>query len=252
MLEQETPEGAAGSFAGKTVLITGAGKGIGRETAKRLGRLGARVIAMARTQSDLDSLMDEVEGQAIAVDLADTDAARDAAKAAMPADLLVNCAGINILEPFMDVDAGSFDLIQAVNVRAPLIVSQEFARHRIAAGGGGTIVNVSSMSSFVGFADHASYCASKGALDAMSRVMANELGRHKIRVNCINPIVTMTELAAAAWSDPAVSGPVLSRIPIGRFAETGDIADIIVFLLSDASAMMNGLAIPVDGGFMTR
>ena len=252
MLEQETPEGAERAFAGKTVLVTGAGKGIGRETAKRLGRLGARVIAMARTQSDLDSLMGEVEGRAIAVDLADTNAARDAAKAAMPADLLVNCAGINILEPFLDVDVVSFDLIQAVNVRAPLIVSQEFARHRIAAGGGGAIVNVSSMSSFVGFDDHASYCASKGALDAMSRVMANELGHHKIRVNCINPIVTMTELAAAAWSDPAVSGPVLSRIPIGRFAETGDIADIILFLLSDASAMMNGLAIPVDGGFMTR
>ena len=252
MLEQGTPEGAAGAFAGKTVLVTGAGKGIGRETAIRLSRLGARIIAMARTQSDLDSLMDEVEGQAITVDLADAHAARDAAKAAMPVDLLVNCAGINILEPFLDVDVASFDLIQSVNVRAPLIVSQEFARHRIAAGGGGAVVNVSSLSSLVGFANHASYCASKGALDAMSRVMANELGRHKIRVNCINPIVTMTELAVAAWSDPAVSGPVLNRIPIGRFAETADIADIIVFLLSDASAMMNGLAIPVDGGFLTR
>lgn len=86
----------------------------------------------------------------------------------------------------------------------------------------------------------------------MSRVMANELGPHGIRVNCINPIVTMTELAARAWSDPAKSGPVRDRIPVGRFGETGDIAEVIAFLLSDASAMMNGLALPIDGGFLVR
>ncbi|MBU0582628.1 MAG: SDR family oxidoreductase [Alphaproteobacteria bacterium] len=239
-------------FEGKTVLITGAGKGIGRETARLLAGKGARIVALSRTQADLDSLRDEIDCTAIAVDLADADAARRAALDGMPADCLVNCAGINILEPFVDVTVEAFDMVHAVNTRAAMIVAQEYARARIALGGGGAIVNVSSLSSFIGFDDHASYCASKGAMDAMSRVMANELGKSGIRVNCINPIVTMTELAARAWSDKAKSEPVLNRIPIGRFAETIDIAEVIAFLLSDAAAMMNGLSIPLDGGFLVR
>jgi L-xylulose reductase len=239
-------------FEGKTVLITGAGKGIGRETARLLAGKGAKIVALSRTSADLDSLKEEIDCTAIAVDLADPHAARKAALEGMPADYLVNCAGINILEPFVDVTVEAFDMVHAVNTRAAMIVAQEFARSRIALGGGGAIVNVSSLSSFIGFDDHASYCASKGAMDAMSRVMANELGKSGIRVNCINPIVTMTELAARAWSDKAKSEPVLNRIPIGRFAETIDIAEVIAFLLSDAAAMMNGLSIPLDGGFLVR
>lgn len=240
------------SFDGKTVLVTGAGKGIGRETARLMAGRGARVVAVSRTRSDLDSLEAEIGCETIAVDLANADAARATALQGMPADYLVNCAGINILQPFVDVTVEAFDLVHAVNTRAAMIFSQEFARTRIRLGGGGAIVNVSSLSSFIGFEDHASYCASKGALDAMSRVMTNELGRHGIRVNCINPIVTMTELAARAWSDPAKSEPVLRRIPISRFAQTIDIAEVIAFLLSDAAVMMNGLSISLDGGFLVR
>ncbi len=240
------------TFDGKTVLITGAGKGIGRETARMLASRGAHIVALSRTQADLESLEDEIGSTSIVADLEDAEAARAAAKTALPADYLVNCAGINILQPFLDVTVEAFDKIQAVNVRAAMILAQEYARVRIAAGGGGAIVNVSSISSFVGFDEHASYCASKGAMDAMSRVMANELGPHCIRVNCINPIVTMTELAARAWSDPSKSEPVLARMPSGRFAETSDVAEVIAFLLSDASSMLNGIALPIDGGFLTR
>lgn len=239
-------------FTGKRVLVTGAGKGIGRGTAQLLAQNNAQVIAMSRTASDLQTLADEIGSQSIPVDLADARATRDAMQSIGTVDYLVNCAGINILQPFLEVTEDAFDRVHAVNTRSAMIVSQEYARSRIAAGGSGAIVNVSSMSSFVGFEDHASYCASKGAMDALSRVMANELGKHQIRVNCINPIVTMTELAAEAWSDPAKSGPVMDRIPIGRFAQVSDIAEIIAFLLSDNSSMMNGLAIPVDGGFLTR
>jgi L-xylulose reductase len=238
------------SFEGKTVIITGAGKGIGRETARMLAARGAKVMAMSRTQSDLDSLEAEISSTSIVVDLADAEATRQAALAALPADYLVNCAGINVLQSFVDVTVEAFDLVHAVNTRAAMIVAQEFARARISEGGGGAVVNVSSISSFIGFDDHASYCASKGAMDGLSRVMANELGRHGIRVNCINPIVTMTELAARAWSDPAKSGPVMSRIPLNRFAETTDVAEVIAFLLSDSAGMLNGLAIPIDGGFL--
>ncbi len=238
------------NFEGKTALITGAGKGIGRETARVLAARGAAVVALSRTRADLESLEDEIHCTSIVVDLADAVAAKRAALRGLPADYLVNCAGINVLESFVDATVEAFDLVHAVNTRAAMIVSQEFARARISAGGGGAIVNVSSISAFQGFADHASYCASKGALDALSRVMANELGRHRIRVNCVNPVVTMTDLAAAAWSDPAKSRPMMARIPLGRFAETVDVAEAIAFLLSDAASMLNGLSLPVDGGFM--
>ena len=240
------------SFEGKSVMITGAGKGIGRETARLLASKGASIVALSRTQEDLDSLRDEIGGTMIAVDLADAEAARAAAMQGSAADYLVNCAGINVLQSFVDVTVEAFDIVHAVNTRAAMIVAQEYARARIAAGGGGAIVNVSSISAFIGFDDHASYCASKGAMDGMSRVMANELGRHGIRVNCINPVVTMTELAARAWSDPAKSGPVLARIPVNRFAETIDVANVIAFLLSDEAGMLSGLAMPVDGGFLVR
>jgi NAD(P)-dependent dehydrogenase (short-subunit alcohol dehydrogenase family) len=242
------------SFEGKSVMITGAGKGIGRETARLLASRGASVVALSRTQQDLDSLRDEIGGTMIAVDLADPEAARAAARQGLPADFLVNCAGINVLQSFLDVTVEAFDLVHAVNTRAAMILAQEYARARIAGGGGGggAIVNVSSISSFIGFDDHTSYCASKGAMDGMSRVMANELGRHGIRVNCINPVVTMTELAARAWSDPARSEPLLSRIPVNRFAEPIDVANVIAFLLSDEAGMLSGLSMPVDGGFLVR
>lgn len=240
------------SFAGRRAIVTGAGKGIGRETARQLVQRGAAVVAISRTGSDLVSLADEIGCDTIVADLGDADAARDAALRSLPADLLVNCAGINIMEKFVDVKVDSFDEVQAVNVRAPMIVAQEFARALIASGKPGAIVNVSSISSFVGFDLHSSYCASKGALDALTRVMANELGPHGIRVNAVNPIVTMTELAARAWGDPVKSTPVLNRIPLNRFAEVDDVAAAILLLLSDESRMISGTAIPIDGGFLTR
>ncbi len=162
-------------FTGRTVIVTGAGKGIGRHTATLLAARGAKVIGMARSKADLDSLAAETGGTSIVVDLADAAAARRAAEQALPADLLVNCAGTNILEPFLEMKDESFDQIQALNVRAAAIVSQVFARDLVRRGAPGAIVNVSSLSAFIGFADHAAYCASKGALDGLGRVMANEL-----------------------------------------------------------------------------
>ena len=237
---------------GKTVIVTGAGKGIGRATCLMLSGLGANVVAISRTASDLESLKSETGCKTHTFDIANSAELRNVVRGVTSADGLVNCAGINILEPFLEVTEEAFDLIYAINTKAAMVAAQEFSRTLIAANRGAAIVNVSSMSSFVGFTDHTSYCASKGAMDAMSRVMANELGPYGIRVNCINPIVTMTELAAEAWSDPVKSGPILSRVPVGHFAEVDDIANLIVFLLSENSRMLNATAIPVDGGFLSR
>ena len=236
---------------GKTVIVTGAGKGIGRATCKLLADSGAKVVAISRTASDLETLADETGCAFHALDVTDTAVLQDAVSAHPQAVGLVNCAGINVLEPFLETSEDSFDRIMSVNTKSALFASQAFCRSIIARQGQGAIVNVSSLSSFTGFADHTAYCASKGAMDAMSRVIAREMGPHDIRVNCINPIVTMTELAAAAWSDPAKSAPVLARVPLGYFAEPEDIANVILFLLSDRSRMINATAVPVEGGFLS-
>lgn len=244
MQETETKE-----FSGKTVIVTGAGRGIGRSIATMLGARGAAVVAVSRSVDDLASLNAEIGCRIIAADLADPGATRRAAIDALPADYLVNCAGTTTLQSFLDITVEAFDHLIAVNTRAPMIVAQEYVRHRIAIGGGGSIVNVSSLSSFTGFVDHAAYCASKGGLDAMSRVMAHELGPHGIRVNCVNPAVTLTAMAAKAWSDPAKSDPFLARLPLGRFIEPEEVAEVVLFLLSDRASMVHGIAMPIDAGF---
>ena len=137
----------------------------------------------------------------------------------------------------------------AVNVRGVLIVSQIIARGMIKQGRGGAIVNLSSQASARALADHTSYCASKGALDQLTRMMALELGPHNIRVNAVNPTVTLTPMGEMAWGDPAKSGPVLARIPLGRFAQPVQVAEAVGWLLSDAADMVHGVTLSVDGGF---
>jgi NAD(P)-dependent dehydrogenase (short-subunit alcohol dehydrogenase family) len=147
-------------------------------------------------------------------------------------------------------DIVAFDHLYAVNTRAPMIVAQEYARSLINDDRKGAIVNVSSVASFVGIPDHAAYCASKGGLDGLTRVMARELAPLGIRANGVHPTVTLTPMAVKAWSDPEKAAGMLNRIPVGRFAESSDIAEVILFLLSDEAAMVNGVSMPVDGGYM--
>lgn len=235
---------------GKTVMLTGAGKGIGRALAEMLVARGAQVHALTRSAEDVAALQADLGIKAAQVDLADPEATRAAAMAALPCDYLINNAGTTELQPFLDTTVQAFDHLIAVNTRAPMIVSQVYARDRIARGLTGAIVNVSSISSFIGFADHAAYCASKAGLDGLTRVMARELGPQGIRVNAVNPTVTLTPMAVKAWSDEAKAAGMLSRIPVGHFATPEEVAEVILFLLSDAASMLHGLAMPVDGGFM--
>lgn len=237
-------------FTGKSVIITGAGKGIGRATAIEMAKRGATVIAMARTQSDLDSLSAEIGCTTIKVDLMDNAAARAAMKEAGVNDYLVNCAGTNVLETVLEMTDEGYEAVLGTNLRAALICAQEFARMRVANGGSGAILNVSSIAGHRGFHEHMCYAASKAGLEGATRVMAKELGPHGIRVNAVAPTVTMTELAATAWSDPTKKDPMMIRHPVDRFAEVEDVATSIVMLLTSDASMVTGAVLPVDGGFL--
>lgn len=237
-------------FSGKSVIITGAGKGIGRACAQVMAARGAEVVALSRTASDLDSLRAEIGGRSITVDLADPAATRAAMKQAGTCDYLINSAGINVLESVLDMTEAGYEAVMGINLRAALITCQEFARARVAAGGGGAIVNITSIAGHRGFQDHLCYAASKAGLDGATRVLAKELGPHGIRVNAVAPTITLTELAAAAWSEPAKSAPLMVRHPLNRFAETEEVAQSIAMLLSEDSRMVTGVVLPVDGGFL--
>lgn len=236
-------------FSGRQALVTGAGKGIGRVIVEQLCARGASVVALSRAQADLDSLEAMTGCKTIAVDVADIERALAALEPHGTFDLLVNNAGISRLSPFLETTQADFEAIMAVNMVAPLRLSQHVAARLIAEKKPGAVVNVSSIAATVGLADHTGYCASKAALDALTRVMAVELGPHGIRTNSVNPTVTLTPMAAMAWSDEIKAAPMRARIPLGRFLQPAEVADAICYLLGDGAAMINGVCLPVDGGF---
>jgi len=209
------------NFKGQRALVTGAGKGIGRSTAKMLVECGAEVIALSRTQADLDSLKEEVPTiQTVCLDLSDIEAATSKIESLGDIHLLVNNAGIAILGPFEEIKFEDFDKIFSVNVKAPLFIAQVVAKQMITRGSGGAIVNVSSQASMIALKDHTLYCSTKAAMDMFTKSLALELGPHKIRVNAVNPTVVMTDMGRLGWSDPAKAKPMLDTIPLGRFAGT--------------------------------
>lgn len=240
-------------FTGKTALVTGAGRGIGRTTAKALYAAGAVTYALSKTQQNLDSLKAECPDiRPVCVDLSDWDATKKAVEAIGPIDLLVNNAGYLVLQSFLEADSKGFDDVFSVNVKAVVCVSQVVAKGMIARHRPGAIVNVSSIASARAYPDYVTYGSSKGALDQVTRSMALELGKHQIRVNSVNPTVVMTDMGKITWSDPARAQSLLDCIPLGRFAEEEEVSDAILYLLSDKASMIHGAFLPVDGGLWTH
>lgn len=238
-------------FSGQRVLVTGASSGIGWEVAQHLLRSGAAVYAMGRDASALEKLAGQ-GCHVLQVDMGDSAQLAAALEALPVMQGLVNCAGVSVLESATNVSVAAFDQVMAVNVRAAALVAGSVARGMIETGEGGSIVNVSSQASLVALDDHLIYCASKGAMDAMTRVQCAEWGKFGIRVNSVNPTVTLTPMAIMAWSEPSKRDPALAAIPLGRFAETAEVAAPILFLLSSAASMISGVSLPIDGGYTSR
>lgn len=243
---------AAAGFSGRTILVTGASGGIGAATVRQLAAAGAKVIASARTLESLAALCDETGAQPLAFDLTSEDSIREALEG-LALWGVVNCGGFGgeIATP-QDTDIDVFDKVISINARGALLVIKYAVPAMIRQGNGGAIVNVSSQASMVALHGHISYGSSKAALDNITRVSALELGRHNIRVNSVNPTVVMTDMSNFYWGRPEIGGPFLEQMPLGRWATVDDVAGPIVFLLSDAAAMITGASLPIDGGYTSR
>ena len=233
----------------RVILVTGASGGIGAATVRMLIKEEAKVIASGRNEDKLTELAVETGCDVLPFDL-ESELSVKAALSEIEVFGVVNCGGWGgeIASP-METDLEVFDKVNSINARGTLLVVKYASKGMIKAGLGGSIVNVSSQASLVGLAGHVSYASSKGAVDAMTRVSALELGKHNIRVNAVNPTVVMTPMSEWYWGRKDIGGPLLEAMPLGRWATEEDCAAPIIFLLSDSSAMISGVCLPIDGGF---
>ena len=239
---------------GKRALITGAGRGIGLAAASALSDAGADVTLVARSADEIERLGKAIQtrgGRATALPLDVTDLAAVERMAAShePFDIVVNSAGVNHPAPFLDVTAEDYDAIMGLNVRSLFFVSQALARRMRASGRPGSIIQISSQMGHVGAATRSVYCGSKWAIEGMTKAMAVDLAPFGIRVNTVGPTFIETPLSTRFLQDENFKREVLSKIKLGRIGRVEDVTGAIVFLASDASSLMTGSAIVIDGGW---
>jgi len=239
---------------GKRALVTGAGRGIGLAAAAALAQAGADVTLAARTKSEIDEAAAAIrahgeQAEPLVLDVTDVAAARRAVGAAAPFQILVNNAGMNRPAPLPDVTVEDFDAIFALNVRAAYFMAQAVARRLVEAKLPGSIINISSQMGHVGAARRSVYCASKHAMEGFTKAMAIELAPHAIRVNTLGPTFVETPLTRPFFANESFRKEVLSKIKLGRLGQVEDLTGAIVFLASDASALMTGSSLVVDGGW---
>jgi NAD(P)-dependent dehydrogenase (short-subunit alcohol dehydrogenase family) len=239
---------------GRNALVTGAGRGIGAAAATALAEAGAHVTLCARTSHEIEELAAALRdrgfaAQPLPLDVTDTDGFRAAIDSAAPFDIFINNAGTNRPNLFVDVSVADFDLVMNLNVRAAYFAAQAVTRRLIGAGKGGSIINISSQMGHVGAAKRSLYCASKWAMEGFSKAMAVELGPYGIRVNTLCPTFIETPMTRPFLKDAAFKDSVLSKIKLGRLGTVEDLMGAIVFLSSDASSLMTGSSLVIDGGW---
>ena len=241
-------------------MVTGAGKGIGREICLELARAGSDIFAVSRTLSDLESLGDKVAANGVryahcCLDLTDSGSAERVAAQAQQAlgeiDVLVNNAGTSDNAPAENVTAAQWGANMDTNAKAAFFLSQAIGRGMLDRSRG-RIINLSSHAGLVAIGDHAAYGASKAALDMVTKVLAVEWGPRGVTVNSVAPTVILTSIGERAWGEPERANPMLAQIPIGRFGHTIEVATVVTFLASDHASLINGAIIPVEGGYTTH
>ena len=245
------------SVEGKRALVTGASRGIGAEIAAVLADAGADVAIVGRDAEGLAATRKAVLDKrrrcaAIQADLSTIDGPRKAGIRALEffgtVDILVNNAGIFYRQSILETTAEQWDETQATNLRAPFLLAQAVIPGMIKQKRG-TIINVSSVASIAGCEGHAAYSASKAGMNIVTQVMAAEWGPFNIQANAIAPAIVLTDMGRKVWSDEAKSAPVKARIPLHRFGEQVEVADLVLYLASPASDFICGQVVVIDGGY---
>ena len=248
------------SLSGKRALVTGATKGIGLEICQVLADAGADIVAVGRDEKGLQDARQKVEALGrrcvtVSADLATVEGPQHAAKVALKEfgtiDILVNNAGVTTVKSIIDTPVDDWEWVNAVNLRAPFLLAQALVPAMIAQKAG-KVINISSQSGVVALQDHGAYGASKGGLNMLTKVMTIEWAKHNIQCNTVCPTVILTPMGEMVWGDPAKGGPMKAKIPLGRFGKTVEVADLVLFLASNASDLINGQDLLIDGGFTAQ
>ncbi len=239
---------------GRRALVTGAGRGIGLTAAAALADAGAHVTLAARTAKEIEEAAAAIrargqQADALTLDVTDIDAARAALKLRPPYQILVNNAGMNRPKMLPDVTVDDFDAIMGLNVRAAFFMAQTVALRLVEEKLPGSIINISSQMGHVGAARRTVYCTSKHAMEGFTKAMAIELAPHNIRVNSLGPTFLETPMTRPFFENKAFRDEVMSKIKLGRLGQLEEITGAIVFLASDASSLMTGSALVLDGGW---
>lgn len=250
----ELPSTPSFRLDGRRALVTGAGRGLGLAMAAALAEAGAEVLLSARTAEEIEAGAEAIRtrggaAQAAALDVTDTAAVEALVAERGPFQILVNNAGMNRPAPLVEVTEEDYDAVAGLNIRAALFVAQAVARSLIAAGLPGSIIHVGSQMGHVGGAKRSVYCATKHAVEGMSKAMAWELGPKGIRVNTICPTFIETPMTRPFLADADFMESVVSKIALGRIGKVEDVMGAVVFLASDAAALVTGSALMVDGGW---
>ncbi len=239
---------------GRRALVTGGGRGIGLTAASALADAGAHVTLVARTGKEIEEAAAAISARgqsadALALDITDVAAVRQALAARPPYQVLVNNAGMNRPKFLPDVTVEDFDAIFALNVRAAFFMAQTVGLRLVKEKLSGSIINISSQMGHVGAARRTVYCASKHAMEGFTKAMAIELAPHNIRVNSLGPTFLETPMTRPFFENKAFRDEVLSKIKLGRLGQLEELTGAIVFLASDASSLMTGAALVLDGGW---
>jgi len=239
---------------GKIALVTGAGRGIGRAVALALAAAGAELVLVSRSRSQLDEVAREIasaggKARVVPCDVTDSAAVRDAFAGLARLNILVNNAGLNRPQPFLDVDEATLDLLLGLNVRAAFVVAQAAGLIMVRQNEG-VIINMSSQMGHVGSElNRTVYVMTKHALEGLTKAMAVELAPKGVRVVSIAPTFVQTPLTKPFFDDPETRKWILDQIPLGRAGTVEDVAQAVVFLASPAASLVTGSSLLVDGGW---